>query len=427
MTIPNIGFNIRTQVGVGAAFKLFNALALFFIVRLALDLVGSEVYGTWVTILSTITWFSFIETGITSGIRNQVTNLSEENKHHVASSLIGAGMSLELLLYSSLSAFALIALLVIPSTRLNQAHISEALVFAAIIFLSYVISMVNCVALARHKAQWPVIATFTQNLFTIAGLLLIQSLHQDSLFALGLVFSCSSLCGILLTHILLYSGQFKSLSPKFPNWDITLLHPFKERITRFGITQLFVLVIFASDHLIIVTFQNASEVTNYSIAFRYFNALNVVFNLILIPFWSAFTSADQASDAAWIKRAIRLLLMLFGALSILGILMLSLSDLAYKVWLGTEVSIRFWLSAIMMISVFLTMWNNLFIYYLSGTGDIRLYSNLVIVSGALNIPISIWLVHVFGSTGVIAATCFALLPQAILLPVKTFRKLFPKR
>lgn len=413
--------SIRNQVSVALLFKGFNALAVFFIMRLALNLSGDATYGFWVTILSTITWFSCIEVGISSGIRNRITTLTESEAPHQARAIIGSAMTLELLVYAAVFLVALIIYLVIPDSHLDKDILGKALLFGGLIFLSYVFSMVNASALANHRSEWPVIITFVQNVFSIIGLLIALRFGLSSLLHLGLVLSSSMLTAFVIGHVLLYYTNLAKLKPRFPDFDFSSIKPHFGDMWRFGVIQFFVLIIFASDHLIILQYMQASDVTDYNVTFRYFNLLNVLFNLLLIPFWSAFTSAQQKQENAWANRAVKILVAVFGLLTALGVIMLLVSSWVYQFWLGDHVMISGSLSIVMLLSVLLTMWNYIFVYYLSGIGQIRLYSKLVVISGVMNIPISILMVSHFGTVGVIAATCIALLPQTIFLPIEALK------
>jgi O-antigen/teichoic acid export membrane protein len=347
----------------------------------------------------------------------------EGGSAHLTRPIIGSAMTLELFIYLGL--FIILAILYhfLPESIIAESIMGPALIFAGIIFLGYVFSTINAIALANHKAEWPVILTFIQNAFGLLGLAIALQMGLNSLLQLGLIFSFSSLLAFVSGHFVLYTTHIRNQKPLFPSFEFTSIKPLYPFMLRFGAIQFFVLIIFASDHLIILHFLDANSVTEYNIAFRYFNLLNVIFNLILIPFWSAFTSAQAKADSDWIKKAIKNLLVIFAGLFALGLTMLIGTFWAYDLWLNGLVKIPFSLSAVMMISVILTMWNYLFVYYLSGIDRINLYTKLVMLSGALNIPVSIILVQLFGTVGVISATCISLLPQAIALPIQSYKLL----
>ena len=126
------------------------------------------------------------------------------------------------------------------------------------------------------------------------------------------------------------------------------------------------------------------------------------------------------NDRKWIRKNIRFLMLLIGALSILGTIMIFLSNDVYTLWIGKELSIPFLLSALMCVSVLLTAWYNIFVYYLSSIDQIAWQMRLIVIGAFINIPLSIFLIQKMGSSGVILATCISLLPMAIALPIQSF-------
>jgi O-antigen/teichoic acid export membrane protein len=161
-------------------------------------------------------------------------------------------------------------------------------------------------------------------------------------------------------------------------------------------------------------------VTKYAVTFKYFNSITVIFNLILVPYWASFAEAMQMNDRTWIKKNIRFLMLLIGALSLLGAIMVFFSTTVYNLWIGKDLSIPILLSSLMCVSVLLTAWYNIFVYYLSSINEIKWQMRLIIIGALVNIPLSIFLIDQMGSSGVILATSLSLLPMAIALPIQTF-------
>lgn len=46
-------------------------------------------------------------------------------------------------------------------------------------------------------------------------------------------------------------------------------------------------------------------VTQYNVAYKYYNVLSMVAAIILTPFWSAFTEAYVQKDTIWMKRMVK--------------------------------------------------------------------------------------------------------------------------
>ncbi len=161
-----------------------------------------------------------------------------------------------------------------------------------------------------------------------------------------------------------------------------------------------------------------TDVTNYNIAFKYFNILIIVFNIVLLPYWSSFTEAAHKKDVQWIKKNVKRLVY-FWCLIVLGALfMLFVAGFVYELWIGKPVDIPLELSLFMGCSVIITCWNNIFAYFLNSISETKGQMIVLVVSALVNVPLSIVLLNAFGLSGVIIATCIVLFPLSIVLPLQ---------
>jgi len=104
-----------------------------------------------------------------------------------------------------------------------------------------------------------------------------------------------------------------------------------------------------------------------------------------------------------------------------GIALLLVSNFAYNIWIGKTISMSFYLSLFMLLSILLTAWNSIFAYYLNSISEVKSQTVLSVISAGINIPLSLWLVDVYGAKGVIISTCISLLPLAVVFPIQTFQ------
>lgn len=423
--------NIRKQLSKSALLKAANAFCLFFIVKLAIQLSGVSIYGQWLTILSVLTWFSCIEVGFSRAIRNKLTTLLDQKKTTQARELTASIMAAEA------AVFLIILLVGIAAFFINRhfqffPHIHQPLgyllVFGTLYFIQYVLQMSNVLALSNHSAEWPIGITFLQNILVIIGLYTAIVLNFDSLFWLGIIFSGAGLLSIFIGFTVYFNQTFQSRTLHlFSAINLKSLSAYRGDIIRFGVIQFFVLIVYTTDHLIIQHFVSNEAVTRYNTAFKYFNLLNVLFNLVLVPFWAAFSKARSEQNIEWEKKALKSLIQFFLVLTISGFLMVWVSNPFYDFWLNGQIKIDQKLSFFMLISVLLTMWNFLFTYYLGGVGKVKAYAPYVIASGLINMPLSIIMVSYYQETGVIISTCISLLPQSVFLPLlanKSLREAF---
>lgn len=81
------------------------------------------------------------------------------------------------------------------------------------------------------------------------------------------------------------------------------------------------------------------------------------------------------------------------------------------------------LSAFTALFVVVYLWYSIFIYFINGTGKIKLQLYTAVTVAIFNIPLSIFLAKNMGmgAAGVILGSCITYLPGAILGPIQYFK------
>ena len=189
---------------------------------------------------------------------------------------------------------------------------------------------------------------------------------------------------------------------------------------QFFLLQIVGVIIFSTDNLIITQLFGPAEVTVYNIAYKFFSVITIFFGIVTAPFWTAATEAYVQSDFEWMKKKVKQLLLLWGGIIILVVVMLIFSESIYRFWIGNDVHIPLMLSIFMGVFVILNTWNSIFANFINGVGKIRLSLVTAVITGSINIPLSIFLAQYFalGSAGVILATCVCQLVGVVLRPLQ---------
>jgi O-antigen/teichoic acid export membrane protein len=190
--------------------------------------------------------------------------------------------------------------------------------------------------------------------------------------------------------------------------------------TQFFVIQIAGLIVFATDNMIITQLFGPAEVTVYNIAYKLFYFVPLFFNIILTPLWSAYTEAYVKEDYQWIRNAMTKILKIWLLLSVGVVIMVFLSGAIYKIWVGDQVYIPFNLSLVMGVFVIISNWNNIFAYFINGTGKIRLQLYYSIFIAIINIPLSVYFAKNLGIgiTGVMVATCVCVIIGSIWVPIQ---------
>ena len=177
-------------------------------------------------------------------------------------------------------------------------------------------------------------------------------------------------------------------------------------------------ILYETNNIIISQLFGPAEVTPYNIAFKYFSIIMMMFSIMITPFWSAFTEAWVKKEFEWIKLIMNKLFKIWGVLLLVGIFMLTVSPLIYKIWVGKIIIIPFILSALVMLWVILNCWNGIFSNFLNGVGKIKLQLYFSISAAIINIPLAIWGGKELGISGVLFANILVALPVVCLGPIQ---------
>ncbi|MBN2365589.1 MAG: hypothetical protein EH225_06300 [Calditrichaeota bacterium] len=405
----------------------FNLGLTLLLVPITLKVLNPGEYGIWLTIISITTWFISLDFGLGNGLRNKLAEALAKNDEMLAKTYVSTAY---LYLSSLVALFYVIFLIVNPfiswSSILNVSQnlsvdINKVVfIVFSFFFLNFILKLVTIIAIADQKPAVNGLLTLFINLLTVIALAILAETDYANLLYMGAISSAIPAIIYIMASIRFFSREYKSIRPSLrhiaPGYSKSLL----SLGFRFFVIQVASLIIFATDNVIITQIFSPSEVTVYNVAYKYFTITSLVFGVILTPFWSAYTEAFARSEMDWIRNVIRKLIRIwFLALGVVVILVI-ISEPFYRFWVGTEIVVPFILSVLMAIFVSISMWNNIFAYFLNGVGKIQIQVYNAIFMGLLNIPLSIYFAgHLgLGISGVILATIFCLLPSMIWAPLQ---------
>ncbi|MEM7161457.1 MAG: MATE family efflux transporter [Bacteroidota bacterium] len=389
----------------------------FLLVPLLIAFLDQEKYGIWLLLTSITTWASFCDFGLGNGLKNKLSEALAEGDHHKAKVYISTTyayvfviVSVIMLIYFGIERF-------IPWTEVvNSSAIGLndlrliALVIIGFFFLKFGLNQLFFVIAAKQTTAINDVLTFCINALSLLTVFVLMNTMESSLQALAICFSCIPVAVLLIASIVLYTGPFKSIQPGLRFIEFKQGKALMNLGLQFFIIQVAGIVIFSTDNVIIANLLGPEEVTVYNIAFKYFGIITLGFSVICAPFWPAYTEAFHRGDFEWIKgitkKLVRIWLLFFAA----TLLILILTPILYKLWVGDEIHVPFFLSLSMAAFVLLSSWASIYTTFVNGAGKIRLQLIFSIIAGISNIPLSIFFVNHLGlgSSGVILATCICL-------------------
>lgn len=410
--------------------QVFNFFTLMAMVPVSISYLGSIDYGIWLTLASILSWLINLDFGIGNGLRNKLTEALALKDIKLARNYVSTAYAvftvgvitalLFYLLFHKLLNWA--SLLNAPPAYLEL--LNTLVLYVIVLFLiQFLLKLITSVINADQSPALNGLLSLLINSLTLIIILFISEFTEKSLFLFGIITSVVPVIIFLFASLILFSGKYKKISPLFRFIDFRYSSSLVKLGLQFFIIQISSLIIFTTDNIIITQLFGPEPVVIYNIAYKYFYMVPLVFNVILAPFWSAFTDAYVTQDFLWIKRAIHKLIFIWVILSVVAILMIFFSNFIYRIWVGENISVPVMISIATGIFVIVANWNNIFTTFVYGVGKLRIQVVYSIFTAILNIPLSIFLAKTIGLgiTGVMIATIICLIFSSLLSPLQYFK------
>ncbi len=407
-----------------------NLALMLLLVPITLDCLSPAEYGIWLTITSVTGWFISLDFGLGNGLRNKLAETLAKGKKRLAKIYVSTTYAylsgiifIFYIVFLSINPFLRwSSILNVPPGLAGQINTLVVIVFS-LFTLNFVLRLISTVVIADQKPAINGLLTFFINLITVLSIFILSKSPSASLLNLGIISSLIPGSVYIIASIVLFRNSYRAIRPSFRYIKTRYSSGLLSLGIRFFIIQISTLIVFATDNLIITQIFGPSDVTTYNIAFKYFNIIPLVFGVILAPFWSAYTEAFTRQDISWIKNVNRKLIRIWILLVFVIFVMIFVSGVVYRIWVGSEIKIPGLLSILMGIFAIITMWNNIFSYFLNGVGKIRLQLYSSIFSGVINIPLSIFFAKNLnlGISGVILGTIACLSIASFWAPVQYYK------
>lgn len=397
------------------------------IVPVTLNYLGKTEYGIWLTLASILSWLINLDFGLGNGLRNKLAEALALNDIKLARFYISTAYAV-----FAIGIFAAFLIYASIHGLLNWGNILQApndytdllntlILYVIILFLvQFLLKLITSVINADQRPALNGGLSLITNTITLLIVYLLSKYTKPSLTLFGLVSSGIPVVVFLVASIILFSGHFKNISPSFKYINLKYSSSLVKLGMQFFVIQISSLIVFTTGNIIITQLYGPKSVVTYNVAYKYFYMVPLVFNVVLAPFWSAFTEAYIKHDFDWIKNSIRKLVFIWTLLSLVTILMVIFSDFIYEIWVGPQVKVPFILSIASGIFVIIANWNNIFGYFINGVGKVRLQLYYSIIIAIINIPLSIFLAKNLGLgiTGVMVSTNICLLFASIWAPLQ---------
>ena len=412
----------------GITFKGISIFLNFLVVPILILFLGKIEYGVWITIFSIVNWIFTFDLGIGQGLRNKLTEALSVNDNLKASQIISTS-------YIFISIFSLVILLIgigfiyfvnfqyLLNYKGKSNLYLENFVFLSLFFtiVNFTLSLYKNLYLAVHKSfMVELVNVFFQTFYLIVILIWLHFNLEKSLINLILIFGVINFIVSVIATFVFFKIQEK-VSFSFFNFNLKEGRLLFKLGGKFFIINISLLVILSTDNIIISNLLRPSFVTAYFTIQKVFQVLIVVFTVVLSSSWGLYSEALTNKDFNWIKGNLKKMNIYFLGILIFGVFIFYFIEDILNIWIGEDlVIIPKGLAFCNLLYTFIFCFTNIYMFFINASNKINLQMYLYIFGALINIPLSIFLVRLLGSsTGVIMSTLLCFLPLLIIMPIQS--------
>ena len=389
----------------------FSGLAL---IPLAVGYLGTERYGIWVTISSLVAVLQLIDFGIGNAlIKLTADNNTKRDKKSLACLVISS-----FLVLATISViFLIVSLLIIANIDLNSflnfSHPNVATeaqyclyTFVTIFALNFPLTICQPIRLGLQQG-------YKNGIYNSFGYLVnfLAIFIATQMEASLSILTTASMIGTIGCNLLNIINMRKLLSNQCFRWydlgQTTFL--FIKRSRYFFVLQIFGIISYNLDNIVIATYLDPSYVSEYAMALKIFSLPNMILTLFFSGLWAAYADADGSADGNWIRemsrRAFKVSLIFSTITSLL--MLIAAPWLIYFLSQGLVTS-NYLLFSGMAIWGILSAIGGATASLLNGLHEIKLQTIMAFIGATINISLSIALTKVIGVSGPIWGTIISL-------------------
>lgn len=391
-------------------------------VPIAINALGSESFGLWMTLTSIGTMITFADFGLGQGAQNKLAEAFASGNNTLARELFGSVM----VLLAAMGAFlAVLTWSLVPLVNvaslfnitdpIARAQGPQAVMLTLLLFCAnFPFSMAQRLAYGRQRGWMHNTAQALGSVGALGGVFLATHFH------LGLAaFIVVAQLPLVLANVGLLTFQLAQL-----HWlDFRILRCRWENFRKlfglgvcFGIQQIQLVLLTALPQVIISAALGAAAVTPYNLAQRLFNLFAIIQNALMLPLWPAYSDAKAHGDFRWVRRTLTFSI---GATLLFVIAPMGAGAFfarpILELWVGKDAALP---SAALI--WFLFLWNAVvFIqqtigYMLAGMSEVRRLTIYAVVSTAACASLMTLLVRRYGQEGVVVGMILGFMPYLLL-------------
>ena len=401
--------------------KCVSLVCSLLIVPLTIHYVNPTRYGIWLTLSSIIGWILIFDFGLGHGFRNKFAEAKAKGDIELAKQYVSTTyFILSIIVVLLLSVVCIAGQFINWPLLLNVdvSYLHELRIVFAIVFFFFCINLVvNLFTVFLTADQKPGMAALLGAIGQVLSLVVIYILTfttEGNLYNLALYYSGVPTIVILICSIYAFAyTRYKDYKPRLRFVKMKLAGGITELGFQFFIINACLICIFQMMNIIISRELGPEAVTEYNIAYKYFNTLTILIMIIITPFWSGFTDAYNKADYQWMEKSMKKLEKIWLVFVIGSVIMILLADFFYNIWIGNDIQIQ--LSTTVSLAIYVSVFNlgQIYMYLVNGIGTIRIQLIIYLIFAITAWPLMVLSCRLFGLPGIVILPSMVVFLQAL--------------
>lgn len=392
------------------AIKIVSIATSFLLVPMTLGYVSAEIYGVWLTISSILHWLTYMDIGVTHGLKNRLNECLARNEYEKGKSLVSTTYAIMFVIFVPLSVLLIVVSPLIDWCAILNVHpsnqeviIKTMQVLFVFIALQMIVNVFVAVVAAYQKTALSSLFAVIGQICSLCIIGMMTMFVKPSLLNLAFAYSLMPILIVLIASVIYFKTTMKEVAPSFKSINTAYIKDLWGLGIKFFIIQVQMIVLYQATNILISHIAGPESVTQYNISYKLLNIVVMVYTIILNPLWPAFTDAYTKKDYKWMKNMYKKMKKLYLLLCIMISMMVAFSPFIIRLWVGDKVSVPFILTLSIATYTLIHCWDSLQVILINGTGKVKLQSYVIMIGLVLHVPLSLFLGNFIGILGVVAS------------------------
>lgn len=398
----------RSNIVWSMAAKLVSMLVSIFSVPLLLQMLGTQQYGTWVTLTSLVAFISLLDLGVGNSMRNSVASMDEADYEAVRFEFIGF---FRLLCYVGLTASACFIFVIPTFNFLPGNSFALLLLYLPILILLPLMLGASVLQGARATGIQAVLqASGSWAFFAWIGLLAWMD-HYPSINSLALVWSIFYLVSSFLVFALALIKLNIPLNRLF-GVSFAALPPGRLSVgLEFLVLQLSSLVLYSLGNILIFKNLGAGEVARYDVLNKIYQVGLSLYSVVIGVMWPEIARARATRNGKTLKNTFRNLAVIAGLFSTVALLGAFAAPTIVNLWTHHRIQVEIHEALVIAGLVIVQSLAYVGAVFMNAFEKIRLQILFGLISIVLMMPLSTYFISL--GVGIAAVPLAAMLLTAL--------------